>query len=147
MAKTNFTDTQQEAIVQAIHKAEQNTSGEIRVHIDQKCSDDPVKRAIQVFQKLGMQKTALRNGVLIYLALNDRKLAIIGDEGINKLIPEHFWEDERDMMISHFKNGQFTEGLVKGIYMVGEQLEAFFPIAKDDQNELTNEISFGEDGE
>jgi uncharacterized membrane protein len=147
MAKDNFTQQQQEAIFQAIERAESNTSGEIRVHIEHKCSSDPMERAIRVFNKLGMHKTALRNGVLIYLALKDRKLAIIGDEGINKVIPAHFWEDERDMMIDHFRRDQFTEGLVKGILMVGEQLKQFFPIAEDDKNELSNEISFGENEE
>ena len=143
MIKDQFSEREREAIVQAIAKAETNTSGEIRIHIEKKCALDPVKRAIEVFEKLEMHKTELRNGVLIYLATKDQKLAIVGDKGINDVVPDHFWDDERDLMTSHFKNGQFTEGLVKGILKVGEQLKEAFPYQKDDINELSNEISFG----
>jgi uncharacterized membrane protein len=147
LVKEKFTVEQREAIQQAIAQAELNTSGEIRIHIDGKCKEDPIKRAIAVFEKLGMQKTALRNGVLIYLALDHKKLAIIGDKGINEVVPDHFWDDERDLMISHFKKGEFTEGLVNGILKVGDQLKQAFPYQETDQNELSNEISFGEEGE
>ena len=93
-------------IVAAIHTAEQQTSGEIRVHIDKKCSTDPVKRAVQVFEKLGMHKTALRNGVLIYVSFSDRKLAIIGDQGIDAVVPADFWVSTKDQMIHCFKENQ-----------------------------------------
>src|SRR5699024_10333035 len=102
--KNRFTDRQREAIQQAIEQAELNTSGEIRVHIDKKCKEDPVKKAVEVFEKLGMHKTELKNGVLIYVAMDDQKLAIVGDKGINDVVPDHFWDDERDMMIGYFKN-------------------------------------------
>lgn len=144
MPKNRFTDRQREAIQQAIEQAELNTSGEIRVHIDKKCKEDPVKKAIKVFEKLSMHKTQLKNGVLIYIAMDDHKLAIIGDQGINEVVPDHFWDDERDLMIGYFKNGQFSEGLVLGIRMVGEQLKTAFPYQKDDKNELRNEVTFGE---
>lgn len=143
MPKHQFTDRQKEAIQLAIAQAEKNTSGEIRVHIDKTCKDEPLQRAIAVFNQLGMDKTALKNGVLIYIALDDHKLAILGDEGINAVVPDSFWDDERDMMISFFKKGQFTEGLIEGIRMVGEQLKSAFPYKQDDTNELDNEVTFG----
>ena len=145
MVKDQFTDRQKEAIQQAIARAELDTSGEIRVHIDKKCKADPVERAIELFHRLDMHKTTQKNGVLIYVAMADRKLAIVGDTGINEVVPDHFWDDERDLMISYFKNGQFTEGLVEGIKKVGEQLKEFFPYIENDENELSNEVTFGGD--
>lgn len=143
MPKHQFTDRQKEAIQLAIAQAEKNTSGEIRVHIDKNCKEEPLKRAIALFSELKMHETAQKNGILIYIALNDHKLAILGDEGINAVVPDHFWDDERDRMISYFKNGQFTEGLIEGIRMVGEQLKNAFPYQADDINELDNEVTFG----
>lgn len=145
MSKNQFTERQKEAIQLAIAKSELNTSGEIRVHIDKQCKVDPLKRAIVIFEELKMYNTAQKNGILIYLSLNDNKLAIIGDSGINAVVPDDFWDNERDLMISFFKKGQFTEGLVEGIRMVGEQLKAAFPYLENDTNELSNEVSFGED--
>jgi uncharacterized membrane protein len=145
VSKNQFTERQKEAIQLAIAKAELNTSGEIRVHIDKQCKVDPLKRAIVIFEELKMYNTAQKNGILIYLSLNDNKLAIIGDSGINAVVPDDFWDNERDLMISFFKKGQFTEGLVQGIRMVGEQLKAAFPYLENDTNELSNEVSFGED--
>ena len=145
MSKNQFTERQKEAIQLAIAKAELNTSGEIRVHIDKQCKVDPIKRAIVIFEELKMYNTAQKNGILIYLSLNDHKLAIIGDSGINDVVPDDFWDNERDLMISFFKKGQFTEGLIEGIRMVGDQLKSAFPYLENDTNELSNEVSFGED--
>ena len=145
MSKNQFTERQKEAIQLAIAKAELNTSGEIRVHIDKQCKVDPIKRAIVIFEELKMYNTAQKNGILIYLSLNDHKLAIIGDSGINAVVPDDFWDNERDLMISFFKKGQFTEGLIEGIRMVGDQLKSAFPYLENDTNELSNEVSFGED--
>jgi uncharacterized membrane protein len=92
-----------------------------------------------------MERTEQRSGVLIYLATEDHKFAIIGDQGINEHVPDHFWNDERDLMISYFKKGQFTEGLVEGIKKVGEQMKQFFPYIENDANELSNEVTFGGD--
>jgi uncharacterized membrane protein len=147
MAKDQFTDRQKEAIQQAIARAELDTSGEIRVHIDKKCKTDPVERAVAIFHQLRMDQTTQQNGVLIYVAMSDRKLAIVGDKGINAVVPDHFWDDERDLMISYFKNGQFTEGLVEGIKKVGEQMKQFFPYIENDANELSNDVTFGGDEE
>ena len=128
-------------IVSAIQKAEMQTSGEIRVHIDQKCASDPVKRAVQVFEKLGMHKTDLRNGVLIYVSFSDRKLAIIGDQGIDSVVPVDFWLSTKDKMIHHFKENRFADGIIAAIAEAGEQLKKFFPYMENDENELSNEIS------
>lgn len=128
-------------IVTAIQKAERQTSGEIRVHIDQKCASEPVKRAVQVFEKLGMHKTDLRNGVLIYVSFSDRKLAIIGDQGIDAVVPADFWMSTKDKMIHHFKENRFADGIIAAITEAGEQLKRFFPYTENDENELSNEIS------
>lgn len=128
-------------IVSAIQKAEQQTSGEIRVHIDKKCSTDPVKRAVQVFEKLGMHNTALRNGVLIYVSFSDRKLAIIGDQGIDDVVPADFWVSTKDQMIHCFKENRFSDGIIAAIKEAGMQLKSFFPYMENDENELSNEIS------
>lgn len=143
MSKDLFTPEQKQQIVAAIHEAEKNTSGEIRVHIDKKCKEDVLDRAAFLFDLLNMQKTAERNGVLIYIATEDRQLAILGDAGINQKVPLNFWDSTKDLMISHFKQGDFTEGLSKGILLAGEQLQQHFPFQKDDKNELTDDISFG----
>ncbi len=144
MTKELFTVNQQKQIVAAVKEAELNTSGEIKVHIDNKCKGDVLDRAAFVFDKLEMQKTALRNGVLFYLAVEDRKFAILGDVGINQKVPKDFWNSTKDLMIANFKKAKFTEGLAAGIKMAGEQLKKHFPYQSDDVNELSDDISFGE---
>lgn len=138
-----FSKEQKNTIEEAIGKAEMKTSGEIRVHIENRCSDDVLDRAATIFDKLGMAKTALRNGVLFYLAIDDRKFAILGDLGINAKVPAGFWDDIRDLMVSRFKEEQFSEGLSMGILKAGEQLQKWYPREDDDVNELSDEISFG----
>ena len=130
-------------IVKAIGKAENQTSGEIRVHVENKCSEEVLDRAAWLFKKLKMHETKDRNGVLIYLSVNDRKFAIIGDAGINKVVPEGFWNDIKEMMIGHFKKGEFAIGLINGIEKTGEHLKQYFPHQDDDVNELPDEISYG----
>jgi uncharacterized membrane protein len=139
-----FSKDEQLRIVEAIQQAELNTSGEIRVHIDRKCPEDVLDRATYWFEKLEMHKTAARNGVLLYLAADDHKFAILGDAGINHTVPEGFWNDIRNLMQEYFREGRFAEGLIKGILASGEQLKAHFPYQSDDVNEISNEISFGE---
>ncbi|HEY9083108.1 MAG TPA: TPM domain-containing protein [Vicingaceae bacterium] len=144
MPQDLFTIAQQKEIVAAIKEAERNTSGEIRVHIEKNCKEDVLDHAAFIFDELEMQKTALRNGVLIYLAVEDRKLAILGDAGINLKVPKGFWDEIKDVMISNFKEGKFTEGLSQGIILAGEQLKIHYPYDKhNDENELSDEISFG----
>jgi uncharacterized membrane protein len=138
-----FTEEQKKKIVEAIKQAEKNTSGEIRVHIEKKCKEDVLDHAAFMFDELDMQKTELRNGVLIYLAVEDRKLAILGDAGINMKVPKGFWDETKDVMVNHFKNGDYALGLSEGIIKAGEQLKEHYPYEKDDANELSDDISFG----
>jgi uncharacterized membrane protein len=138
-----FSDAEKKSIEQAIIDAEAMTSGEIRVHIEAKCSLDPLKRATEVFYKLGMDKTTQANGVLIYIAHEDKKFAIAGDRGINSVVPENFWEDIKYRMREHFKKGEFFKGTVLAIGEVGEHLKKYFPHQRDQKNELPNEISEG----
>ena len=143
IAANFFTKQQKEQIKQAIATAELNTSGEIRLHVDNRCKIDVLDCAAGWFEKLKMHKTELRNGVLFYLALKDRKFAIIGDAGINAVTPDDFWDNIKKEVLSHFSEENFTGGLIKGIDMAGEQLKAHFPYQSGDENELSDEISFG----
>ena len=137
-----FTKAQKTAIVDAIREAERNTSGEIRVHIERHAKQPVLDRAAQVFADLKMHRTALRNGVLVYIALRDRKLAIIGDAGINAKVPPDFWENIKNRMVDHFRQGRVTEGLVEAILSAGNALHSYFPHQADDRNELPDDISF-----
>jgi uncharacterized membrane protein len=141
-ASTFFTREQREAIVRAIGEAEHATSGEIRVHIETSCKADVLDEAAWLFRKVGMHKTADRNGVLIYLALKERNFAIIGDIGINSVVPLGFWDNIRDHMKQRFSENLYTEGLTEGIIMAGMQLKDHFPHTRDDVNEITDTISF-----
>lgn len=138
-----LTADQQKTVVDAVRFAENGTSGEIRIHIEGECNTAPLKRAEELFGRLGMHKTKLRNGVLIYVACNSKVFAIIGDKGINEVVPENFWEDVIRIMSIRFREGRFAEGLAEAVAASGEKLKRFFPISKDDINELPDEISFG----
>ncbi len=143
-AKEFFTREQKEDIRQAILNAELDTSGEIRVHIETRCSGDVMDRAAYIFEKMGMQKTDRRNGVLFYLAVKNRRFAVIGDKGINASVPEDFWDEITHMLLNHFREGHFTEGLIEGITKVGIKLKKHFPHQTGDVNELPDEVSFGD---
>ena len=138
-----FTKEERDDIVLAIKSAELDTSGEIRVHVEGKCPGDSRDQAAYIFEKLGMHKTDQRNGVLFYLALKNRKFAILGDMGINKVVPDNFWDEIRDTMLNKFRENNFSEGLVDGITLAGKQLKQHFPYQKNDVNELPDDISFG----
>jgi len=142
-AQSFFTAEEKEALKFAILNAELETSGEIRVHVENICKGDVMDRASQVFKNMEMHKTKLRNGVLFYLALKNRKFAIIGDVGINTLVPDNFWAEVKLILIEHFRNNEFVEGLIEGINLTGEQLKKHFPHQSDDVNELSDELSFG----
>ena len=144
-AKELFTEELQKQVVTAIETAELNTSGEVRVHLDDKCKGEVLDRAAYVFEKLEMHKTEQRNGVLFYLAVQDKKFAILGDAGINQKVSDNFWEEIKSEVISNFKKGDFAGGLSSGIVKAGEQLKAHFPYQEDDVNELDNEISFDDE--
>ncbi len=144
-AKTFFTAEQQQELIHAIRNAELETSGEIRLHLEESCGDDVLDRAADVFRKLEMHKTELRNGVLIYLAVKDRQFAIIGDVGINEKVPKNFWDDIKDDMVLHFKQGNYIRGLLNAIETSGIQLKQYFPRSAGDINEMSDEISFRND--
>jgi len=141
--KDFFNSSQKEKIKKAIETAELNTSGEIRVHVSKSCPEDALDCAAFWFEKLNMHKTEQRNGVLFFLATNERKFAILGDAGINTKVPNDFWDNIKETVLESFKNNLFAEGLEKGILMAGEQLKQHFPHQKDDVNELSDDISFG----
>jgi uncharacterized membrane protein len=128
-------------IESAIAEAELNTSGEIRVHLDKKCNKDVLDCATDAFTLLKMHKTKERNGVMFYLAINQRKFAILGDVGINNKVPADFWDNVRDLVLSHFKQNNFALGLKEGILLAGQKLKEHFPYKTDDKNELSNSIS------
>jgi uncharacterized membrane protein len=133
----------EKAVVEAIGIAEKETSGEIRVHIEQSSTKVPFDRALEVFQELKMNETQLQNGVLIYLAIQTKSFVICGDKGINDVVKADFWDTTKDIMQAHFKNSDFKQGLIDGILRAGEQLKKYFPWQENDINELSNEISKG----
>ena len=128
----------------AIGKAEKRTSGEIRVFMEDRSEDGPLDRAAYLFEKIGMSKTELHNGVLIYVALKDRKFSIIGDAGIHAKVGADFWDSIKEKMTVQFKSGNIYEGLMIGIYESGEALAVHFPYSEGDRDELSNDIMFGE---
>ena len=144
MATSSFLSDQEQAnVLAAISDAESQTSGEIRLHVESRCKGDVLDRAAVVFETLAMQKTALRNGVLFYLATEDRKFAILGDGGINAVVPDNFWNEVKNRVIDGLTTGKPAEGLASGIRLAGEQLSEHFPLEANDINELSNDISFG----
>ena len=139
-----FSSDQKNGIQQAVADAELDTSGEIRVHIERRCKDEVLDRGAYLFEKLGMHKTAQRNGVLFYLAIDDHKFAILGDAGINAVTPDDFWDRIKEKMQEEFREGRFAEGLEWGIREAGKELKVHFPYQDEDVNELPDDISFGD---
>jgi len=138
-----LTNDEEQEIIEAIRLAENETSGEIRVHIEKSTSIAHFDRALEVFHLLKMDATQLQNGVLIYVAVDDHQFVICGDKGINDVVENDFWDCTKDVMASHFKNGNFKQGLVEGISRAGKRLQEYFPSQHDDEDELSNEISKG----
>jgi uncharacterized membrane protein len=143
MTTTFITREDLDKIREAVRGAELWTSGEIRVHLEKTCKSNVLDRASEVFAKLGMHKTVLRNGVLFYLAWEDRKFAILGDAGINAVVPDHFWDDIKVKMQVCFRSGNFVEGICEGVGMAGTKLCKEFPRQQDDRNELPDHVSMG----
>lgn len=149
----NFLTKDEEArVVEAIRLAEQNTSGEIRVHIEKGVGPEtdpsqsavvPLERAVELFHLLKMDNTQQRNGVIIYVAVESHQFAIYGDKGINEKVDDDFWNCTKDIMQKHFRQGNNCQALVEGIHNAGVQLQKHFPFHHDDTDELTNEISKG----
>lgn len=139
-----FTEEEKQRIVASIQDAERNTSGEVKVHVERHCTSEPIQRAKEVFIQLEMNRTQLHNGVLFYIALEDHKFAILGDSGIDAVVPADFWENIKEMMRALFRQGKIADGLVAGIEQAGQQLKSHFPYQSNDVNELSDDISFGE---
>lgn len=142
--KKQFTAEQKQQIVDAIAKAERNTSAEIRVHIENHCKEMVLDRAVRVFHSLKMDQTKDRNGVLIYVAMKDRVSAIIGDIHVNMYVDNNFWNDCYAEMAEYFKKEAFTQGICTAIHLLEIELKSHFPHQKDDVDELPNEITFGD---
>ncbi|MGB0788065.1 MAG: TPM domain-containing protein [Marinirhabdus sp.] len=123
--------------------AERNTSGEIRVHLEAHSGTDAFARATEVFGLLHMNNTKQSNGVLIYIAVKDKALVILGDSGINRAVPPDFWEGTKNLIVAAFKSGTIKQGLVNGILQAGQQLKEHFPHRAGDVNELPDGISVG----
>lgn len=134
---------EEQEIVDAIRVAESHTSGEIRIHIEGTASIDPYERAMEVFHILKMDNTKLRNGVLIYVAVEDKTFVIYGDKGINDAVDDNFWNSTKDIIQNHFKQGEFKQGLIEGVLKAGKELQDNFPWDAHDINELPNDISKG----
>ncbi|MFM1879228.1 MAG: hypothetical protein RLZZ241_2094 [Bacteroidota bacterium] len=128
-------------IIQAIREAESQTSGEIRVHLEGSLSGDAYRRAQEVFQQLKMDRTRERNGVLLYIAVVSKQFVILGDSGIDKVVPPGFWDNTRDSIQEHFRKGDFKAGIIAGILSAGQELKTHFPWQSDDTNELSDAIS------
>ena len=138
-----LTQTDEQEIIEAIRSAEDQTSGEIRIHIEDSTKDDLYDRSMEVFHYLNMDNTEKRNGVLIYVAVGDHRFTIYGDEGINDVVADDFWDTTRDIMQNHFKQGNFKQGIIDGILTAGNELKKYFPWLPTDSDELSNEISRG----
>jgi uncharacterized membrane protein len=138
---TFFDETEKQAIRAAIAAAEDRTSGEIRLHLARRTRGDVLRAAEAAFQAIGMTRTAARNGVLIYLSVEDHRFAIIGDEGIDRVVPEGFWDEIKATMRERFAADRFAEGIAEAAGRVGEKLHAYFPLREGDVNELSDEIS------
>jgi len=138
-----LTPEDEQEIIEAIRKAESKTSGEIRVHIEAHSKIDAFDRALEVFHLLKMDNTKLQNGVLIYVAVEDKAFVIYGDEGINNVVSDDFWDKTKNVMQQHFRKGDFKQGLISGVLSAGKELSTYFPWDNSDKNELPDDISKG----
>lgn len=129
-------------LIKAIHTAELKTSGEIRVHIEKNNKEDAITACEKQFYKLNMQNTKDKNGILFYLAHQTKSFAVWGDEGIHAKVRDEFWNSITAMAIPYFKQGDYITGLEKSIAVCGEKLMEYFPLQKDDKDELPNQISY-----
>ena len=127
----------------AVQRAEQHTSGEIRVHLDVAIMEDVMDHAAFVFGNLGMDKTRERNGVLLYVSVPGRQAAVVGDTGIHAKLGNAYWHEVLEVVLAHFKEDRFCEGLCEGVRLLGVKLQEHFPHRRDDRNELSNEVSIG----
>lgn len=147
LLEDHFSTKEKKKLVDTIVDAENLTSGEIRLYFERNCEGDPFERGLTIFEKLGMHRTKLRNGVLFYISLADHKFAIVADKGINDEVPDGFWQDIRDEMRRRFREKSILNGLEYGIKEAGQQLSTYFPVQSDDKNELSNELIFNDEEE
>jgi uncharacterized membrane protein len=137
-----FSKEEEARIISTIEEVENRTSGEVRVHLARDAGKDVLEEAERTFVKLGMDQTRERNGVLFFLVPKAHKFAILGDEGINRRVPDNFWQDVRDLAQIQFRQGNFAEGVCQALERIGEKLAAFFPPRHDDDNELPDAVSY-----
>ncbi len=137
-----FSEKEKTAIIEAIKLAEKQTSGEIRIHLEKKARENFMEHAQHVFEEIGMTQTEKRNGVLIFIGIKSRRFAILGDQGINEVVPKDFWDEVKGLMVLEFTQDRFADGILKAIEKTGEKLKAYFPYEKNDVNEITNRISY-----
>lgn len=142
-AKDLFTEAEKKEIVKAIQDAERRTSGEIRIHLEDVCKEDVLDHTAFIFEQLKMHKTKHRNGVLFYISVKDHQFAIIGDKGINEVVPKDFWESIKTAVLKDFVIGNYCKGLKRGIALAGDKLHRYFPVEKNDVNQLSDDISYG----
>ena len=142
MAWKPFTEAEEKRIVTAVKEAENDTSGEIRVHVDRYCKTNPLLKAQNLFTHLKLNETELKNGVIIYVSIDDKQVAVYGDQGINEVVEPDFWDTTLRKMTNLFKNGQLVEGICAGLKEAGERLKVHFPKSDNDINELPDEISY-----
>lgn len=138
-----LSDDDLEAVARAVAEAERHTSAEIRVHLDYACPGDALAQAVKVFERLGMHKTAERHGVLIYVSVTDRKLAVIGDKGIHERVGDAYWRGLVDAVRERMRQRQARAGLTHALAEVGTALGRHFPRRAGDKNELSDEVSLG----
>lgn len=143
--KEFFTEEEKQIVVDAVRKAEQRTSGEIRVFVENRCRYvNAIDRAVEIFENLQMHQTRLHNGVLVYVAIKDRQLAVFGDEGIHRKVGDEYWAGEVVKMIHAFNRDNIAQGIAQCVTNIGEALCTHFPYDKDaDKNELPDDIVFG----
>jgi uncharacterized membrane protein len=138
-----LTEEQEQRIIEAINKAEKQTSGEIRVHIEHHCNREPLEQAARIFHELGMDQTKLENGILIYIASEDHKAAVYAGKGIHEQVEDGFWSEVLNTLIEYFKQDDYEKGIEVAVYKVGKKLQELFPYhQKGNINELSNEISY-----
>ncbi len=141
--RRHLSDEDLEAIARAVASAEQLTSGQVRVHLEDRCVGDPLAHASRTFRQIGMDRTRLRNGVLLYLALDDHRFAVLGDSGIHERVGAGFWDSVRDALQGELKAGRMRDGIVAAVLEIGRVLGQHFPDRPDDVNELTDSVSLG----
>lgn len=140
-----FSDSDLKEIASNINVVEKETAGEVRLCVQIKKSFFERKRspreiAIRQFLKMGMHKTKHRTGLLIYILLDDRKFEILADDGINRIIEISTWESIEDTVRQEFKDGNYLQGVLHCINLIGEKLKIHFPNEDGDTNELSNEV-------